>query len=208
MIRSLLRSFKPLPPVEIETERFVLRGMSQRWISRRSFRWADDAEFLDGLGWPPGPYSLRSWTRRFQRADHRRSFQFAIFPRGTDRLIGFHGVLFSEPGSARLSVAIGDRDWWGKGAVQEIRAAVLDFIFDEAGGHRAHGQVHARNVASIYNYQRLGFRHEGTLRQQRTLPGTGETVDLLLFGLLKEEWAARQAAREKRGKPPSPAIPG
>jgi RimJ/RimL family protein N-acetyltransferase len=208
MFKSLLKRLKPLPRVVIETERFILRGVSRGWLGRHSFHWAEDAEFLDGLGWPTGPHKRRAWTRRFQRADNRRTFHFAIFPRGSDTMIGVHGVIFSEPGSAMLYVAIGDKAWWGKNVVQEVRAALLDFIFDHAGGHRAQGQVHARNAASIYNYQRLGFRHEGTLRQQRILPSLGEPVDLLMFGLLKDEWLARRATREKRGNPPEPAIPG
>jgi len=208
MLESLLKRLKPLPRVEIETDRFTLRGVTRDWLGRHSFHWAENAEFLDGLSWPAGPYTRRKWTRRFSRSDNCKTFHFAIFPRGSDRLIGAHGVSFSEPGSALLYVAIGDKDWWGKGVVQEVRSALLDFVFDQAGGHRAHGQVHARNAASIYNYQRLGFHHEGTLRQQRILPSLGEPVDMLVFGLLKEDWLARRAAREKRGNPPEPANPG
>jgi RimJ/RimL family protein N-acetyltransferase len=208
MFKSLLRRLKPLPRIVIETERFTLRGVSRDWLGRHSFHWAEDEDFLDGLGWSPGPYTPRKWTRRFARSDNRKTFHFAIFPRGTESLIGSHGVTFSEPGSAMLYVAIGDKTWWGKGVVQEVRTALLDFVFDQAGGHRAFGQVHGRNAASIYNYQRLGFRHEGTMREQRHLPRTNERVDVLMFGLLKQEWADRRTAREMRGNPPEPAIPG
>lgn len=202
MFKSLLRRLKPLPRVVIETERFTLRGVSREWLGRHSFRWAENEDFLDGLSWPPGPYTRRKWTRRFTRSDNRKVFHFAIFPRGSNHLIGSHGVFFNEPGCALLYVAIGDMDWWGKGVVQEVRAALLDFIFDKAGGHRAYGQVHGRNAASMYNYQRLGFRHEGTMRQQRLLPRSNEQVDLLVFGLLKDEWLDRRSLREKRADPP------
>lgn len=192
MVKSLLKRLLPLPRVVIETERFTLRAVRRDWLGARSLHWSEDTDFVEGLGWPPGPYKPRQWRRRFNRPDNRKIFHFAIFPRGTETLIGAHGVNFTEPGIASLYVGIGDHAWWGKGVVQEVRAALLDFIFDQAGGHRAFGMVHAGNTASIYNYQRLGFRHEGTLRRHRTLARTGEQVDLLAFGMLKEEWQARR----------------
>lgn len=192
MFKSLLRKWRPLSRIVIETERFTLRAVRREWLSRHSLHWSNDNEILEGFGWPAGPYKPRQWRRRFARSDNRKNFNFAIFLRGTDTLIGAHGVYFTDPGAAMLYVGIGDRDWWGKGAVQEVRTALLDYLFDRAGGHRAYGMVQASNIASIYNYQRLGFRHEGTMRRHRFVPITGEHVDLLVFGMLKEEWQARR----------------
>ena len=58
----------------------------------------------------------------------------------------------------------------------------------------------SRNFASIYNYQRLGFVNEGTMRQSsRLLDGTHG--DQLIFGLLREEWLASRAAGKDKEDP-------
>ena len=41
-------------------------------------------------------------------------------------------------------------------------------------------------------YERAGFTLEGRLRQHWFRPALGRCVDLMLYGILREEWAARQ----------------
>ena len=48
--------------------------------------------------------------------------------------------------------------------------------------------MHGYNAASIALHEKLGFRHEGTLR--RMIYTKGEYFDQLWFGLTREEWLA------------------
>ena len=57
--------------------------------------------------------------------------------------------------------------------------------------HRVTGWVHARNFASVYNYQRLGFRREAVLRESVVLLD-GAFADQFGFALLRSEWLSRQ----------------
>ena len=47
--------------------------------------------------------------------------------------------------------------------------------------------VRARNLPSIFNYRRLGFRQEGIFREA-ALDAEGAATDLITFALLAREW--------------------
>jgi ribosomal-protein-alanine N-acetyltransferase len=78
---------------------------------------------------------------------------------------------------------------WGQGITTEAASAVVDFGFDELGLARIYAQVFAANAASARVLDKLGMVHEGIKRQHvrkgRTL------VDVMIYGLLRDEWARR-----------------
>jgi [ribosomal protein S5]-alanine N-acetyltransferase len=55
--------------------------------------------------------------------------------------------------------------WWGQGIAMEAGRAVIEFGFTEMGPHRIQAHTIADNIRSVRLLQRLGFRHEGTLRE-------------------------------------------
>jgi RimJ/RimL family protein N-acetyltransferase len=70
----------------------------------------------------------------------------------------------------------------------ETRKAVLKFLFEKTNCRRAWGNPCVRNLPSIFNYQALGFKSEGILRGHEFDPETGNSVDHIVFGLLRDEW--------------------
>ena len=81
------------------------------------------------------------------------------------------------------------------------RTGWLRYAFTELALLRVHARHIARNPASGRVMQKLGMRHEGTLRQHARK--WDKLEDLELYGILKEEWAeaANQpmlAARDAR----------
>jgi RimJ/RimL family protein N-acetyltransferase len=197
------RDWKPGAPVLLQTERFLLRSMTRLQAWRATYPWTSDAEIMNPLGYPAGTWTRYSWYKRLKRFNNRRRFFLAIQPRGNPAMIGFEMVDVSPAGSAFLTVAIADRTWWGRGVVREARGAVIDFLFDWVGCHRVWGTPRARNFASIFNYQSLGFTHEGVLRQNSVDQATRLRADDVIFGLLREEWLARRATGEPAGTAPA-----
>jgi RimJ/RimL family protein N-acetyltransferase len=103
-------------------------------------------------------------------------------------------VLRSERLEARgveLSLLIGDAERWGQGLGTDAVQTVLDACFGGWNLHRVWLRSEAWNVRAHRLYARCGFRHEGTLRQAAFLDGRYE--DVLVFGLLAEEWAQSHA---------------
>ena len=66
---------------------------------------------------------------------------------------------------ATFNVVIGEKSWWGKGVVNEARAALLDEFFNNREIEKAAGMPFARNFPAVFNYKAQGWRHEGTLSQ-------------------------------------------
>jgi ribosomal-protein-alanine N-acetyltransferase len=183
--------------VHIETERFVLESTTRLQATLLTYPWTTDPEIMNPLGYPAGTWTFRKWYREHKKYNNRRRFFLSIRPKGETKAIGYEAPEVTTAGVARLTVVIGDRAWWGQSVVAETRPAVLDFLFDTVGCQRAWGMPAARNVPSVFNYQRLGFMTEGTMRQQSVNPATGRLRDTIIFGMLSDEW--RELRKKKAG---------
>jgi RimJ/RimL family protein N-acetyltransferase len=91
---------------------------------------------------------------------------------------------------ANFNVVIGEKTWWGKGVVNEARAALLDEFFERRDIDKAVGTPLARNFPAIFNYK--AQRHEGTLRGHCRSVAGDERLDQLQFGISKEERLQRR----------------
>ncbi len=78
---------------------------------------------------------------------------------------------------------------WSKGYASEAMTALLDWGFDALNLHRVEADIDPRNAASARVLERLGFQHEGHLRERWIV--AGEISDSGLYGLLAREWKAR-----------------
>jgi [ribosomal protein S5]-alanine N-acetyltransferase len=188
-------------PVKLETARFLLEPVKPWPFSRLSLPWTDDAESMGELGWKRNRWTRLRWWMHLRRHNRRAMWCLAITPKGHARPIGLHTLKFdTKVGVLTTGVLIGDRTWWGKGVVGEVREAILADAFTRIGIQRSVGVVRARNFPSIFNYQRLGYTVEGTLRRHFAGPD-GQSEDAIFFGMLREEWeerAARLAAASSR----------
>lgn len=136
------------------------------------------AEYVEGL--------LKSTT----------AYVFSIRPLGSDEMVGFmeiDGIVWSQ-GIGWLAVGIGDPALRGQGIGSEAMRLLLDFAFNELNLRRVQLTVFSYNDAAIRLYEKLGFRREGVFRE--FLMRDGQVYDLLLYALLRREWAG--------GLPPGP----
>lgn len=73
-----------------------------------------------------------------------------------------------------------------KGTGQHLGRAALNYAFQTLRLHKVCGQALGFNDRSIKFHRNLGFRHEGTLRDQHY---DGENYhSIICFGLLSPEW--------------------
>ena len=117
-----------------------------------------------------------------------RSITYAITLAETGELCGAIGLsLAPEHRRAELGYWIGV-PYWGRGYCTEAALAVRDFGFGELGLHRIEAVHLARNPASGRVMQKIGMRHEGTLREHMLKWGVFETIEC--YAVLRSEWAA------------------
>jgi ribosomal-protein-alanine N-acetyltransferase len=75
--------------------------------------------------------------------------------------------------------------YWNKGIMREALLEILGFGFN-IGLNRIEANPLATNESSTKLLIKLGFKHEGTLRERVFF--RGEFIDQLYFVLLKKEW--------------------
>lgn len=78
----------------------------------------------------------------------------------------------------------------GNGYGTEATEVLVDYAFEAHEIRGLQAQAFAPNDASIGVLEHLGFSHEGTLRDARFRDG--EYVDVVWYGLLREEWEERE----------------
>lgn len=154
---------------------------------------ADDAvtAYLPYASW----HSLadaRAWLARVRDfAATGRSRQFVVVERADGRVLGAVVVfaLDVDARRAELGYVLGRRDW-GRGVMRDVLPTVIERAFLDLDLRRIEAWIDPRNVASDRLLQRLGFVHEGTLRQRVVLKGV--VVDSAVYGLLRDAWEAQQ----------------
>lgn len=81
----------------------------------------------------------------------------------------------------------------GRGLVKKACRAVMRHAFETLNVHRMELRCHAGNARSVALAERLGFRREGCLVRAEKLGD--DWADLLVYGMLEDEWRDCDAAR-------------
>jgi RimJ/RimL family protein N-acetyltransferase len=176
-------------PIELETDRFMLYSLKPSHVSERWQGWAKDPEVMGPLNAPTREMSGEYLAKYAASFDNTHRFLIGIFEKTGGAHIGFFVIEVDRMHrTANFNVVVGDKTWWGKGVVNETRAALLNHFFEERGVEKACGLPLVRNYPAVLNYKMQGWRHEGTLRGHRISVAGGTRLDQYQFGLLRDEW--------------------
>jgi RimJ/RimL family protein N-acetyltransferase len=74
----------------------------------------------------------------------------------------------------------------GKGYAGEAIVLMLRYYFHELRYHKVLIEAHADNPASIHLHEKLGFTHEGTLREAQFTHG--QHIDVHLYGMTRPDF--------------------
>jgi ribosomal-protein-alanine N-acetyltransferase len=86
------------------------------------------------------------------------------------------------------------REWWGTGANRQSKTLVLALAFEGLRLGRVTAWCGADNGRSQAALEKLGFVHEGVLRQWHV--HAGEPKDVISYSMLRGEWERGPLARE------------
>ena len=103
--------------------------------------------------------------------------------------LGFHEIEWANQ-VAWLSIGIGDSGYWGQGYGYEATQLALAYAFNELNLYRLNLTVFSYNSRAIKLYEKCGFKQEGVFREY--LQRDGQRYDMVLYGLLRQEWIALQ----------------
>ncbi len=178
----------------LKTERLTLRPFTQDDVPAVQLHCGSYEVALNTL-MIPHPYpegAAAEWMAKHDDDfEQNRIVHFAI---DDGQLVGAMGLVMKDEGIAEIGYWIGV-PFWGRGYATEAARAVVRYGFEERGLERIFAMHFGRNPQSGRVLQKIGMEYEGTLR--RHLKKWEEYVDLVCYGVLREEWlsAAKRTAR-------------
>jgi RimJ/RimL family protein N-acetyltransferase len=154
-------------------------------------RWERDTQYRRLLDSEPPRMSTAARIRKEAEQENlpdNKGFGFTVRTLAEDRLLGFTylGIMSWVHRDAWLAIGLGDRDYWGQGYGTDALRVTLRFAFEELDLHRVTLNVFGNNVRAMRAYERVGFRHEGRLRE--AMLRDGGRIDILQMGILHSEW--------------------
>jgi ribosomal-protein-alanine N-acetyltransferase len=197
----LLRLLGAVPPLcRVDGTRCVLRtpapGDFEAWAALRG----ESRGFLVPFepSWPADAVSRGGYRRRLRRYaqdwNTDQGYSFLLFRREDGALLG--GISLSNvrrgvAESASLGYWIGQR-YARQGYMTEGLRLALSFAFENLRLYRVEAACLPHNAASRRLLLKSGFREEGYARQYLSIDGKWQ--DHVLFGLLRADWVAGNAA--------------
>jgi RimJ/RimL family protein N-acetyltransferase len=174
VLRGELVSLEPPRPEYLETYR----------------NWFSDMEITRNLlrRFTPSPRQEEAWFDH--AAESQSDVLWAIVREG--RAIGSTGIHEIDwlNRHAATGTVIGDRSAWGKGFGSEAVRLRTSFAFAELNLERLETESFAGNDRMHRALERAGYRVIG--RRTRHIMREGDWQDVLIFELLRTDWAALQ----------------
>jgi RimJ/RimL family protein N-acetyltransferase len=170
--------------------RIVVRALEEKDVEPYMAAFVDEGEpllNLCGFEEPPPRERVERWLERYWvDPPDFRSWEFVIADAGSDEFLG--------------TIMVHSCDWWNKraevgawireqardqGAGSAALELLLDWAFGDLGLDRIEMTALPENENVPHIAEKFGFAYEGTMRQRNL--ERGRRVDLLLWGLLRDE---------------------
>ncbi len=152
---------------------------------------ASDPEVTRWFSW--GAYAIEAeasaYLARLPSQRARGEQLDLVIERPREGPIGITGL--SEHSRRDRRAVIGTwlaRAWWGTGANRETKALMCHLAFAALGLERLGAYCNVEHERSQRALERIGFRREGVLR--RFHRHGGRALDVVVLGLLRDEWQA------------------
>ena len=171
--------------------RILLRPVRRSNISY-FLKWFNDPEVTQYLD-VHFPVNEMAEEQHFERlgsteANSEPVFIIEVIDNDVARAIGAIGIdeIKYQSQSASFWIALGETEYWGVGYGTEATRLVINYGFQQLNLHRLQAEVFAFNERSSRMCRSIGFKEEG--RKRKAVFKNGEYHDLVMFGLLKDEW--------------------
>ena len=170
----------------------ILRPVSPR-DARSAFVWMNDPETVKYLGYgflKPRSFESIEEEYRLLSDGEFTGHHFTILDEDGTRYLGQASLILPDERAktAEISLALMP-DVQGRGIGKQALMTLMRWGFDGCGYQRLHARCLSGNARAIRLFEAAGFVREGVLRRHM-LMGDGLT-DVLLFGMLKEEFRQR-----------------
>jgi ribosomal-protein-alanine N-acetyltransferase len=175
---------------QIETERLVLRRITESDAEPAYRNWCSDDKVTTFLRWPTHEsinvteFVIGDWVKSYAKDNF---YHWAIELKETGEPIGSIGAVEQNErlDLVEIGYAIGSK-WWRQGIVSEAFAAIIPFLFDQVKANRIEAQHDPKNPNSGKVMLKCGLTYEGT-RRKASFSNQG-IVDAAMYALLAEDY--------------------
>lgn len=188
-----------IQPDVLVGDRVNLRPLTQSDIGQDYLSWLNDFEvtrYLLGVQHPSSETDIKKYLERF--AGSHNDLAFAIIDRQSDLHIG--NVTLNHISwvhrTADTGLMIGRKEFWGKGLAFGAWSLIIEYAFQQLGLRKIIAGVIDGNVASLRTLEKLGFKIEGTLRQEVLVDG--EHRDVYRLGLFQDEFSSTPTSQSSK----------
>lgn len=169
-----------------------LRPLAEEDVSLLT-RWLFDPDVLHWLQLSEDPEELRTEEAVRERFERMQADPFTETwridtvegrPVGQIELVEIHPL----QRRAEMHLLLGEKAVWGRGYGTRAVRRLLGHAFDDLGLRRVFAMADEDNVRVVRLFERCGFAREGLLRRHRLRHG--QPVDMILMGILEEDYGA------------------
>ena len=169
----------------------------------RLLGWIDSREFL--MQWAGPGFSFPLDSDQFREhllqtgGPDPKLMAFKMVDTASQAMVGYlelAGIDRSSRTAMLARILVGPKELRGNGIGTQAVRAVLRIAFGQLGLHRVGLGVFDFNRSAIACYEKAGFRHEGVLRDARSVGG--EYWSLCVMGILESEWRSSLERPEVR----------
>ena len=164
------------PDIDMAAELFKTIDRQRNYL-KRWLIWVDDNQSVEDSK------KFLKMARVFNLGGQR--FNTIIFYKG--KIAGSVGFVKLDKPNRKGEIGYWlSEDLQGKGIITKSCKGLISFGFQQMNLNRIEIKLARENTKSEAIPVRLGFKHEGTLRQSRII--NGQYYDSEIFGLLKKDW--------------------
>ncbi|HSB02115.1 MAG TPA: GNAT family protein [Anaerolineales bacterium] len=178
---------------DVLTGKFVrLSAFDPDEMSKAFIRWNLNSEYFRLLNSSARPMqsakSNSKWMAEEVSEMSLASYSFSIRTLADDKLIGELDldVVNWIGREAFVGLGIVETEYWSRGYGTDIMNVLLRYAFTEINLQRVTLTVFEYNPRALRSYEKVGFRHEGQLRN--FLNREGRRWNEVYMGILREEW--------------------
>ncbi|MFH1370588.1 MAG: GNAT family protein [Planctomycetota bacterium] len=183
--------------MRIQGQKITLREMEKADVANK-VKWFNDPDVNKTLLVEEKLELNKSlnWFERTRNDASRRDF---VIESSQGTPIGIMALVHIDAvhGTAECFCAVGEKAYWGGGIGTEAHLLLVDWAFKNLGLHKIWAYIRPENTAIIKVVERIGFKVEGMLREEKYIGG--KRVDIVRIGLLRREFYAAHPEFEKKG---------
>ena len=158
-----------MPTAYIRGEELDLIPLEKAAFIEGMSRWANDPDVTALMFTGTYPTTEGDLADAYEKqVAAANSVVLGLWSKSDLRLVGHVGLFDIEwiARKAEFRILIGEPDAWGKGHGLTATRAMVDYGFRRLNLNRIWLGVNTENKAALRVYEKTGFAHEGTLRQE------------------------------------------